>query len=129
MPATRCEKCGGPLPAHRGRHRPRKFCLTCRPPRDRGKPTPSGVVSEIRPGATAAQVDLVEATEKRLRDADKMADPMGLAVLEMARSIAAGGHSGASLASLVREFRACLDLTLTPTAASVAEQDVDWGVG
>lgn len=68
------------------------------------------------------------ATERRLREADRLDDPAALVVLELARSIDAGGHSGSSLASLSREFRMALEAALLPVSDE-ADSDVHWDVG
>lgn len=125
-----CRKCSGPIPAQSGRSRPRVYCATCRPSRKAaagtGKP-----VSEIRPGASATASSLVEATERQLRGAGLLDDPVAIVALELARSIAAGGQSGASMASLAREFRAALGSALAEAAPAARADDdgVSWDVG
>ena len=132
-----CGQCHAPLPVQKGRHQPRKFCTTCRPPRNRGKsaatvpvtPVNPPKIREIRPGAAEKPQTLTEASEARLRDAGRLSDPSALVVLAVARSIEEGGHSGASLAALSREFRAALASALDGVEAEVADDGVSWGVG
>ena len=126
-----CRDCGAPIPSSTGRGRPRVLCVQCSPPVKRVTVAPSApTVSEIRPGA-CEEVGLVEATRRRLRDHGLMSDPAALSLLELARSIARGeDHPGASLASLVKEFRAGLEAIAPPATADAADDDgMDWGVG
>lgn len=131
MARSSCLKCQGPIAPQSGRHQPRKYCTTCRPPRDRKavrlvEPT----VSEIRPGASREVSTVVEATERRLRELGRLGDPSAMVVLQLARSIDKGGHSGASLASLSREFRAAMAEAVTDAAPAAADDDgVSWGLG
>lgn len=121
-----CVKCGGPLPVHNGRHRPRKFCTTCRPSRNRGT---EQRVTEIRPGAQTDGLTLVAATTARLAELGRLGTPQSVLVLNLARSIDDGGHSGASLASLSGAYSRAL-VAAEQGADDKAEGDgVEWGVG
>ncbi len=121
-----CVKCGAPLPLSRGRHRPRKFCTTCRP--SRAKSPLNGPVEGPIVLHPDAQGDLVSATVRKLRAAGKDAEPEGLVVIELAKSIAAGAHSGSSLAALSREYTRALAAAVA-AADEAADDDVTWDVG
>jgi hypothetical protein len=124
----KCVDCDAPLAPPKGRGRPPKRCDPCRGIEPEAAAAP--VVREIRPGVAQSIPTLAEATERKLREAERLDDPAALVVLQLARSIDAGGHSGASLASLSREFRAALDSALADAAPAAAQGDgVDWNVG
>lgn len=130
MGARQCQTCGGPMPTPKV-GRPRLNCEKCAPPRlGMSKPTPPVSVTEIRPGA-GGSATLVEATEASLREIGRLSDPRGIVAVELAKSIEAGGHSGASLASLSREFRAAFAEALVPAedADAVEDDGVSWDVG
>lgn len=121
-----CKKCGAPLPLSKGRHRPRLFCTTCSP--SRAKSPLNGPVEDpvmLHPEATP---DLVSATVRKLRAAGKDYEPEGLVVIELAKSIAAGAHSGSSLAALSREYTRALAAACA-SADQAEEDDVTWDVG
>jgi hypothetical protein len=134
-----CKKCGGPLPVHKGRHRPRVFCERCRPPRRQGQegqapdPMAVGVVLAGAFGSAgvldAGPASLAVVTEAKLRAAGRRDEPEGVLVLNLARSIDAGGHSGASLASLSREYSRALAAALPSVDAAAEDDGVDWQVG
>lgn len=124
-----CVKCGAPLPLSRGRHRPRKFCLTCKPSRaktvENGPVDAPAEVTVIHGG----DIGLVDATTRKLRAVGKLAEPEGLVVVELAKAIVNGAHSGSSLAALSREYTRAL-AAACPQAGDVADDDgVQWGVG
>lgn len=111
--------CDRPLPPHKGRQRPRKFCEVCRPPRNR--PNPRAIqlaVADTPP--VPADPPLVASCRKRLAAAGREADPLGAQALLLAEMLAAGGHTAAGAASLSRELRAAMDAAL---AGAPAEPD------
>jgi hypothetical protein len=120
-----CKQCGSTIPIQKGRHRPRIYCTTCRPPR---KAQPAGELVVGTFGGVRGETSLLAATERKLVEAGRRDEPAAVLVLNLARSIDAGGHSGASLASLSREFSRALADALPP-AASKAADDIDWDVG
>lgn len=122
-----CERCGTALPVHKGAHRPRKFCTDCRPPQRRDEIQPERV-TEIRPGASVDGLSLVAATTTRLADSGRLGTPEAVLVLNLAKSIDDGGHSGASLASLSTAYSKAL-AAATAGVAEVKDEDVSWGVG
>ncbi len=124
-----CERCGNELPVHNGRHRPRKYCTDCRPSHQR-KPLPSGPkVREIHPGASSS-ISLEASSRVALAAADVTDTPQGVLVMTIAKSIDGGGHSGASLAALSREYsRALADAIAASTKAADIGDGVEWGVG
>lgn len=160
MPQTSCKKCGRRLPVHKGRHRPRQFCTVCRPPRmrrekaaaraaellaeaasqpaqaaasstSRAKPATAPTVVRQMPATAPAIGRLVAATTAKLEAAGKATEPEGILVLALAQSIDEGGHSGASLASLSREFGRALDVALRDADGEDADvvDGIEWGVG
>lgn len=129
VPLRNCLDCGAKLPVQQGRHQPRKYCTTCRPPRNRGVTTTEARVTTLRPDLPSPKVTLTSATERALRDAGRHEDPEGLAVLQLAHSIDEGGHSGASLASLSREFRAALAAALSTRSEQATDESLSWDVG
>ena len=120
----KCRKCGGNLPVHKGRHRPRVYCTTCRPPRNRGKAATVTLIEPVELG-----VSLVEATRVKL--GALATEPEGVVVLKLAASIDAGGHSGASEAALAGRFAQLLAAALTAAESSGGElvDGIDWGIG
>ena len=125
-----CSKCNVALPVHKGRHRPRKFCVLCRPPRlAKGAPTTSTAVV-MQMAQDDPQHSLVAAVEAKLVEVDKRNDPVGVLLVKLAASIDEGGHSGASLAALSREVVRVLSGLLGQDAGADAEivEGVEWGV-
>lgn len=98
MTERKCEACGSAIAQQPGRHRPRKFCTTCRPP----KAAPvAGTVTRIhREPAGGADESMVAATRAELRAAGRDATSEGQLALILAGQIESGAHSGSSLASL-----------------------------
>jgi hypothetical protein len=89
--------CGNPLPPYSGQGRPRTKCEHCRQPR-------SGTVVLV-PRVVADEAPIVRVTRRALEQAGRLDTPDGTAAMELATSIAAGGHTGAALASLSKEYR------------------------
>ncbi len=143
MPARECLDCHAALPLQKGRHQPRKYCTTCRPPRNRPKVVnvaPAEVVAqvvaqvaprvtEIRPGAQTESLTLVAATTTRLAELSRLGTPEAVLVLSLARSIDDGGHSGASLASLSNAYARALTVATQDAQESDAADGVSWDVG
>ncbi len=129
--ARQCRGCNGPIPPQKGPGHPREFCEDCRPSPPKASPSPpSPVVSEIRPGAQTENLTLAAASMAKLRAAAVLDAPQGVLVMQLARSIDQGGHSGASLASLSREYGRALDAALAVGKAPTAADDgVQWDVG
>jgi len=126
--ARTCRKCNGAIGVQSGPGRPRTLCVTCSP-RKGQQPVSAPRVTELRPGVAEQIPSLAEATERALRDAGRLTDAGSVVVLEIAKSIDGGGHSGASLASLSREFRAALEAALAVQAEKAADDGVTWDVG
>ena len=121
-----CKKCSAPLPPQNGRHRPRKYCTDCHPPRGRLAVPAMSVVPDLDPGRLAGT--LAEATADRLAVLGLAGDPAALLLLRLAKSIDDGGHSGSSLAALSREFSRSL-ASLSVGSPGEAESDgIQWGV-
>lgn len=96
---AKCE-CGNPLPAYSGNGRPRAKCDDCRKPRN----APVRFV----PRVVADEAPIVRVTRQTLEAAGRLDTPDGAAAMDAALVIAAGGHTGAALASLLREYRAAM---------------------
>jgi delta 1-pyrroline-5-carboxylate dehydrogenase len=111
---------------HSGKHRARLWCETCHPPRRKIQVV--GNVSELAPRDPAPAASLVVATRTKL--AARAADAEGVVVLALAASIEAGGHSGASLAALSREYGRALAAALADVEPAGGElvDGIDWGV-
>lgn len=85
------------------------------------------VVRSIR--AQEPENSLADATEARLNAVGRRNEPEGVLVMSLARSIDAGGHSGASLASLSREFGRAMEVALRDVGEDAEVVDgIDWGV-
>lgn len=103
--------------------------MTCRPPQNRKPLDEAQRVTEIRPGAQTDGLTLVAATTTRLAELGRLGTPQSVLVLNLARSIDDGGHSGASLASLSGAYSRAL-VAAEQGADDKAEGDgVEWGVG
>lgn len=92
--------CGNPLPAYPGNGRPRVKCDECR----RATNAPVRFV----PRVLADEAPIVRVTRETLETVGKLDTPDGAAAMDAALVIAAGGHTGAALASLLREYRAAM---------------------
>lgn len=113
--------CGGPIPKSAGRSAPRKYCLGCRPRRDR--PNRSHVVNLPASKPDTKPRGLVATYRRRLESAGRLDLPEGEHVMLLAEMLAAGGHTASGAASLSRELRAAMDSALEG-APKVAD-DID----
>lgn len=118
---TMCE-CGNPIPAQVGRARPRKWCTTCRPPRNRTKP-PAAVLKLSRPGAgrggpvaTSSPTPVTDETRATLAKVGRETSWQGAAALTVAREIDRGNASASGLAALVKSHREAMTAALEGTA-------------
>lgn len=121
-----CLKCRAPIPPQKGRQQPRKYCVTCRPPRNRGSASVTTLPAREPP---PVQVSLESATRQRLESVRREADPEGLLVIELARQIEAGGHSGASLASLSNAYSKALAAAMKDAQPDADVIDAIFGSG
>lgn len=114
--------CGTEIPPQKGSARPRKYCETCRPPRNRPNPRviqlPKAEVAEGEP------TGLVASYRQRLEEAERLNTPEGEHVLLLANLLAGSGHTAAGAASLSRELRAAMEETLkhAPRAADKLDE-------
>lgn len=116
-----CEQCGAKIPPQKGSARPRKFCATCRPPRNRPNPrvikTPrtdegqeaSAAPVDLPTGRKPGRPGLVETYRRQLEAAERLETPEGAHVLLLAELLAGDGHTAAGAASLSRELRAAME--------------------
>jgi hypothetical protein len=107
--------CDEEIPPQQGSARPRKFCTSCRPPRDRKNPR---VVEMPKPSdkSSVASPALVESYRKQLEDVERLDTPDGALVLHLATMFAAGDHTASGAAALSRELRAAMEVALRGAA-------------
>lgn len=111
--------CGRDLPPRKGRARPRKYCLTCRP--SQVTPPAADSAEEGRPGVVVSppdfhKVPLVESYRKQLEDAEVLETPNGALVIHLATLLASGDASATGVAALSRELRTAMDVALRGAA-------------
>ena len=116
------------IPPQQGSARPRKYCTTCRPPRNRKNPRvvelPKPVDERPAPGQPATKTPpLVESYRKQLEEAERLDTPEGALVLHLAMLFALGQHTAAGAASLSRELRAAMDVALRGAPAKADAVD------
>jgi hypothetical protein len=113
--------CGATIPPQQGSARPRKFCVTCRPPRNRKNPRiitlpdpmKPTVVPIIESSAEHQPSDGLERVyQEQLRAADRLNTPDGAHVMLLASLFANGQHTAAGAAALSRELRAAMEVAL-----------------
>lgn len=110
-----CKKCGGPMPRNSGRGRPRVNCDKCRPTRSK---QPLAVIVPVDTSGRMADL-----TRAQLDDAGRLDTPRGGAAMTLAERIDSGQDAGSSLAALVKQYHATLDLALE--GVSVVASPVD----
>lgn len=109
--------CGAEIPPQQGSARPRKYCTTCRPSRNRTNPRVINLPTADKAASTPEQSSglmpgLVAAYRKQLDDADRLGTPDGAHVMLLAGLLAAGDHTASGAASLSRELRAAMEVAL-----------------
>lgn len=110
-----CAQCGAKIPPQKGSARPRKYCVTCRPPR--GRPNPRVIAFGVEqdagePNDEPEEPALVVAYRARLEGVDRVGTPEGQHVLFLASLLAAGGHTSSGAAALSKELRTAMDAAL-----------------
>lgn len=108
--------CGATIPPQNGSARPRKYCVTCRPPRNRANPR---VVNLSDTQATKHQKEppqdeapVLAAYRRQLVTAERLDTPEGAHVMHLAALFATGNHTSSGAASLSRELRAAMEEAL-----------------
>lgn len=101
-----CEQCGAKIPPQQGSARPRKFCVICRPPRNRPNPRMVAITPDVPPDDTPK---LVRIYKDQLDAAGRLDSPEGAHVMHLATLFAAGNHTAAGAASLSKELRAAME--------------------
>lgn len=109
-----CAECGASIPPQQGSARPRKYCVLCRPPRNRPNPR----VIEL-PDAKAAPeapsrpvTGLVASYQRQLEVVERLDTPEGAHVMLLAELLVAGSHTAAGAASLSKELRAAMEVAV-----------------
>lgn len=111
-----CDSCGKPYEAKRKASR---FCSdTCR---KRNQRTPAQPLTPIEDAMVSA--GLVNATVRELEAADRLDSVLGRQALELARRIASPHETGASVASLSKEFRAVMEVAMDGVGIAVDPLD------
>ena len=100
-------RCGRKFTPKPGPGRPRVRCEQCRPPEKRRDRQPPMSEPVDLPGAEP--LGLVESVGRKLRETGRDRTPEGVLALQLARTLAAGGHTASGSAALARELRATLD--------------------
>lgn len=114
--------CGATIPPQKGSARPRKFCVECRPPRNR--PNPRVVqLPEPDSAGSSGEPALVASYRKQLEVADRLDTPEGTHVMHLAMVFAAGSHTASGAAALSRELRAAMESALRGAATQADKLD------
>lgn len=120
--------CGNQIPPQQGSARPRKYCETCRPPRNRKNPRVIQLSTDPPKAPASAQAGpgpgLVGSYRAQLGKAERLETPEGALVMHLATLFASGEHTAAGAASLSRELRAAMDAALrgAPTQADALDE-------
>lgn len=119
------EGCGRRIPVQQGRSRPRKYCTTCRPPRNRTNPRTVAVPPPEETQETQELPPLVESYRRQLDQAGRLSTPEGAHVLLLAQLLAqsASGTTPSGAAALSRELRAAMELALRGAPRQADEVD------
>lgn len=124
--------CDAVIPPQQGSARPRKYCVACRPPRNRKNPR---VIDLPKQGPSATAVPdlpdlgepetppLVAMYRQQLETAERVASPEGAHVLHLANLFASGQHTAAGAAALSKELRAAMEMAMrgAPKAADALD--------
>lgn len=120
-----CAECGAAIPPQKGSARPRKFCVVCRPPRNRKNPRVASLpASPSQPSDDPAEPLLLKAYREQLEAVGREASPEGVHVLHLARLFAEGQHTASGAASLSKELRGALEVAMkgAPKVADVVDE-------
>lgn len=107
--------CDEGIPPQQGSARPRKYCTTCRPPRDRKNPRVIDM-PDRDPATAPVRASLVESYRKQLEAAGRLDTPDGALVLHLATLFTSGDHTASGAAALSRELRAATEVALRGSA-------------
>lgn len=133
----RKEPCGNLIPVQLGRGKPRKFCLTCSPPRGEPAETPEPVTwrrpvvapplpTLLPPPSPSAPQDgpVLASVRARLDEAERAGTPEAAVALRLAGLLDVGDFTASGAAALSRELRAALADALAgaPRAADGLDQ-------
>jgi len=110
-----CQECSAIIPPQQGSARPRKFCVVCRPPKNRPNPR---VITLPKSSDTLPDIDLpvVASYRRQLDAADRLETPEGTHVMLLVELFANGKHTAAGAASLSKELRSAMELALRGAA-------------
>ncbi len=122
-PCHNAPECREIIPPQKGSSRPRKFCVKCRPPRNRPNPRviPMSGATEPPNQPRRAPTGVVASYEARLAASEVLDSPEGAHVMLLAELLESGSRGGgmtaAGAASLSRELRAAMDSALKDAPA------------
>jgi hypothetical protein len=120
--------CGAEIPPQEGRHRPRKKCVKCSPPRKR-PPTVPRIGLPDKPSTTAPRRSIATSTLSDLQLVDRHETTAGITALHLADLIDGGRYNAQGAASLVKAHREALALALEGTQATADVIDLIFGAG
>lgn len=110
--------CDEVIPPQPGSARPRKYCTTCRPPRERKNPRVVDMPDRDAAPKTPSpgRLSLVATYRRQLEEAERLDTPDGALVLQLAELFELGDHTASGAASLSRELRAAMEVALRGAA-------------
>lgn len=125
--------CSAVIPPQQGSARPRKYCVECRPPRNRKNPRVIDLPKQGQPAAAVPDLPdrggpdepaLVASYRKQLEQVERLDSPEGAHVMHLANLFANGQHTAAGAASLSKELRAAMEMALkgAPKAADALDE-------
>jgi hypothetical protein len=119
--------CDATIPPQRGSARPRKYCVTCRPPRNRENPRVIPLLDHEEPTGSRPPVSLEDTYRKHLELAERLETPEGAHVMLLAQLLAAGEHTASGAAALSKELRAAMTVALkdAPTKSDFLDELAD----
>lgn len=106
------------IPPQQGPAQPRKYCTTCRPPRNRRNPRvidlppPAAVLDTAAVPAELPELPVLAAYRQQLTEAGRLDTPEGAHVLHLADLFTHGAHTAAGAAALSKELRAAMGSAL-----------------
>lgn len=122
--------CSAVIPPQQGSARPRKYCVECRPPRNRKNPRvidlpkPAAAVPDLPDRGEPDEPAVVATYRKQLKRSERLDTPEGAHVMHLANLFANGQHTAAGAASLSKELRAAMEMALkgAPKAADALDE-------
>lgn len=116
--------CENVIPPQKGSARPRKFCVTCRPPKNRPNPRVIGLGGlPVEESPPLSEHPVVAQYRQRLTDAGRLETTKGAVVMHLAALFAAGDHTAAGAASLARQLLAAEEAALAGSKSTADAMD------